>query len=451
VFNVTVGDKLESGPAVKLLDVNGQPLAGVSVTFGGDRRKVVSSDIDGVARFGALQVDTVAGMMFIQAQVLAANRQALTADFHVRAAAGAVARLVPASGNYQIGQSGATLANQLYVKATDKYNNPVSAVEIAFSVVSGGGSVEYSSATTNAYGIASPGRWTLGAASTQRVSARLQSVEADFDATICTGNACSSVTPNLAFVRDGGVWILSNGAPVLVAQNASRPAWSSDGSRLAFFKVDDNHEDVAICIVAPPAPTATCAPVEVLSREVVSEMRASWAPDGRTLALSRLYYGEGASQLLFLDVATMKISHHGTIDEMVISASWSPDGQKMAIATDAKVYLANAGGAELTVLLPFAALEVGWSPDGKMIGVITLGCDWDCYGDDIGLVDPVSKVFETLVPGQGGFSGLTWSPDGTRLAYTGFANGMQEIRAVTIANRSTEVILTNAADASWKK
>ena len=45
----------------------------------------------------------------------------------------------------------------------DSHGNPVPGVSVTFAVVSGGGSVTGSAATTNAAGIATVGGWTLGA------------------------------------------------------------------------------------------------------------------------------------------------------------------------------------------------------------------------------------------------------------------------------------------------
>jgi len=284
------------------------------------------------------------------------------------------------------------------------------------------------------------------------VSARAGDFEALFEATFCdTGHPCDLVPVDLAYVRDGAVWISGADGPRLVAHDASRPSWSPDGSRLAFFKVNANREDEAICIAAQPFSGMVCTPVDILPSDW--EMRVSWSPDGRTLALSRIYYGAGNSQLLFLDVATMTIRRHGTIDQSVWSASWSPDGKKMAIATDARVYLANEGGSDLEVLLPYAVWELAWAPDGQKIAVITLECDWDCFGVDLALLDPKTKELTVLERGQGDFTALTWSPDSNRLAYSVgvSASGMRDVRIMNIADGASNDVLTNASDPSWRR
>jgi hypothetical protein len=453
-FVAVVGTTIEPGPAVRVLDEKNQPVAGVPVKFGPAPGKVVISGPDGVASFGPWRVDTLAREYFLDASVAVSAQQELVVVFHARATPGTVARLIAVSGNNQVGYPGRALSNQLYAKVTDMYNNPISGVVVSFSVASGGGIIDLTSSTTGSLGVAASGRWSLGMTSPQRAIAKAGELEALFEATFCeAAQTCDLVPEKLAYVRDGAVWISGANDPTLVARDASRPSWSPDGSRLAFFKVNGNREEEAICISAEPFSSVACTPVDVVSRSVAAEMRVSWAPDGRTLALSRIYYGAGNSQLLFLDVASMTIRRHGTIDEGVWSASWSPDGKKIAIASNARVYLANADGSGLEVLLPDPVWELAWAPDGQKIAVITVLCPWDCFGADVALLNPTSKTLTIVERGQGsGFNSLTWSPDANLLAYSAWNNtaAMRDVRIMSIANSSGKVVLTNASDPSWR-
>ena len=452
-FIAVVGTTIEPGPAVRVLDEQNLPVAGVPVSFGAER-KVVLSGPDGVARFGPWQLDTLAREYFIDARVRISRQAELIAVFYARATPGPAARFTAVSGNNQVGHPGKTLSNQLYAKVTDIYNNAIAGALVSFSVMSGGGSVDLTSSTTNPFGVATGGRWRLGLTSPQRVTAKAGGLEAHFEATFCeTAQPCDLVPRSLAYVRDGAVWISGEDEPILVAQNASRPSWSPDGSRLAFFKVNANREEQAICIAAEPFSATACTPVDVLSREIASEMRISWSPDGGALALSRPYYGGGNLQLLFLDVASMTIRRHGTIDGSVWSASWSPDGKRIAIGTDSKVYLANDAGSGLEVLLPYAVWELAWAPDGQRIAVITATCPWDCYGADIALLNPTTKTLDVVERGQGGaFSAPTWSRDGNSLAYSVWNTtaAMRDVRIMSVASGAGNVVLTNASDPSWR-
>ena len=449
-----VGTAIEPGPAVRVLDEKNQPVEGVPVTFGPSPRKVVLSGPDGVARFGVWTLDTLARQQIMDARVRLSTQQEHTIVFYAVAMPGPAARLSAVNGNNQPGRPGKTLHNQLHVQVSDVYNNPVAGVPVSFSVVSGGGTIEQTSDISDYAGLATAGRWSLGTTSSQRVVARADSLEAFFMATFCESERqCDSVPRGLAYERDGSVWVTGDDEPAMVAANASRPAWSPDGSRLAFFKVNPAHEEEAICIARWPFSDMTCAPVDVLSRGVAGEMRVSWSPDGGMLALSRIYYGQGSSQLMFLDVATMTLRRHGTIDGSIWSASWSPDGKAIVIGSDAKVYAANAFGSDLQVLLPHPVWELAWAPDGQKIAVVTLLCPWDCYGADIALLDPKSRTLQTIERSDGdSISGLAWSPDNNSLAYSVWVNAerMRDIRILDMMTGTTTTVLTNASNPSWR-
>jgi hypothetical protein len=456
-FTATAGSALEQGPAVRVLDENERPVGGVSVTFSPVPSKVVVSDADGIARVGAWPVNTLAGQHFIVATVTVTESRELSLVFHLTVTPGPLAHFTILNGNNQAGRPRKPLPNQLYVRATDIYGNRLSGVPVAFSVVSGGGTIETSSTTTNVLGVATSGQWILGESNPQRASARTGQFEAQFEARLCeTDEQCDLVPLNLAYVRDGSVWINTADGPLRVASDARRPAWSPDGSLLAFFRVNADREDIAICIASVPSLATKCAAVDRMWWEVAPEMRASWAPDGRSLALSRVYYNSGNLPLLFLDVGTMTIHQHGVIDGSVWSAGWSSDGTKMAIATDAKVYLANEGGSAVQVLLSYPIWELTWMPSGQKISMLILDCDLvaSCWGEGIMLLDAKTRELEEVpIPETGKLrlSGLTWSSDGTRLAYSGLDpySNMSEIRIHSTADSSTIVVLTNASDPSW--
>jgi hypothetical protein len=448
-FTAAVGTAIQTGPAVLVLDDNQRPLPGVAVTFGPTPQKVVISDSAGIARFGSWQVDTVARGYWLQARTVTSAQQELLVGFYLHATPGPVAHFSVLSGNNQAGMPAGTLPDELHVRASDMYNNPIRGLPVTFSVVSGGGSIQFSTDTTDSFGVGSGGLWTLGSASPQRVTARAGDLETSFDATFCAeDHPC--LPPNLSYVRNGGVWINGAKGPVLVADNARGPAWSPDGSRIAFFKVNVNGQNEAICIAAEPFSDSTCTAFDAFN----DEMRVSWSPDGRTLALSRIYYGPGSLQLLFVDVATMAIRAHGTIDGSVWSASWSPDGKNMAIGSDSKVYLADAAGAGLEVLLGAPVWDIAWAPSGQKIALISVECDFFCWGGDVELLDPKTKEVSVLQRNSGGtFDGLTWSPDGIRLAYSAWdaASGMSNVRIVNLTTGESGVVLTNASDPSWRR
>ena len=146
---------------------------------------------------------------------------------------GPATQLVMVSGNNQIGQIGAALANPFVVEARDANNNPAPGVSVTFAVTSGGGSLSNSqSQTTGANGRASV-TLTLGAAPGSN--------------TITATSAGLSGSPILFTVSSsnpgtpGNVTVNPKLGPMKPGNNADDPAiWihPTDPSRSLFFLSD---------------------------------------------------------------------------------------------------------------------------------------------------------------------------------------------------------------------
>lgn len=70
--------------------------------------------------------------------------------------------LVVHAGDAQVATTGTAVPDPVQVRVTGRTGAALAGVSVAFAVTAGGGSIERANATTDASGIASPGRWTLG-------------------------------------------------------------------------------------------------------------------------------------------------------------------------------------------------------------------------------------------------------------------------------------------------
>jgi adhesin/invasin len=157
----TVGAVLATTVVVK--DASGNPLPRYQVTFavtsgGGSVSPLVTLTDDEGKASTQWTLGPTAGQQ--QAVVTAGGR---TTPLVVTGTAGAATQIAASAGaNGQTAPPGAAVPVPPSVIVRDTHGNPKAGVAVTFAVVSGGGSVTGSAATTDASGIATVGSWTLG-------------------------------------------------------------------------------------------------------------------------------------------------------------------------------------------------------------------------------------------------------------------------------------------------
>lgn len=150
-------------PAVRITDVYGNPVPGVSVTFtvssggGSVTGGTQTTDGDGVATVGSWTLGTSAG-----ANALTATAGSLEVIFTATATAAAAENLVKTAGDGQAAAAGTAVAIDPSVRLTDEFANPIVGVPVTFAVATGGGSVTGGAQVTDGDGVATVTSWTLG-------------------------------------------------------------------------------------------------------------------------------------------------------------------------------------------------------------------------------------------------------------------------------------------------
>jgi hypothetical protein len=160
--------------SVIVRDAAGAPARGAVVAFqisqgGGSASPTsVTTSGDGTASTSWV-LGATAGQNALSATVATLRPVVFTAN----GTAGPAAALQKVSGDSQAAPPAASLTAPLRVKVVDAHLNAVSGATVSFSVVSGGGSIAVSSATSGSDGIASSAPWILGTGATQTAKASI--------------------------------------------------------------------------------------------------------------------------------------------------------------------------------------------------------------------------------------------------------------------------------------
>ena len=204
-FSATVGTAVTNQGQVRVLDQDGVEMPGMTVVFtasGGTLSPTspVQTNSQGIAAPASWTVPTTAGPATLTATLQGASLGNVT--FNATLNAGPASAATVNAGNDQTSPAGTAVATAPSVKVSDQYGNGISGVSVAFTVLTGGGTLNGSTATTanattNSSGIASVTSWTLGqtvGSNTLRaVATGLTSSPVTFTATGAAGPVASIV------------------------------------------------------------------------------------------------------------------------------------------------------------------------------------------------------------------------------------------------------------------
>ena len=259
------------------------------------------------------------------------------------------------------------------------------------------------------------------------------------------------------------------------------PAWSPDGSRIAYWSSRDGSRDIHV-VNADGSGRVTLTDPQVT--EIARAQYPAWSPDGRKIAYTLGNYPERNIYVMNADGSDAR-----PITQDVFNAerpAWSPDGSKLAfrsydvVGEGSWIYVVDADGSNLTRItqgprnrsdpiwvhdenrIAYVSYKEGskgiyrinadgsgrtslykhldrgrlisspaWSPDGKRIA-FAVGGKQSGGGD-------YSEIYTINVDGSG-ISSLTyrssrdtdpsWNPDGTKLAFTSDLVGNTEIYVI---------------------
>jgi Tol biopolymer transport system component len=219
------------------------------------------------------------------------------------------------------------------------------------------------------------------------------------------------------------------------------PAWSPDGTRIAFVAGDPNAEIYVMNADGSARKRLTNNPGE--------DNFPAWSPDGSRIAFSSDVNGTRDIWVMAADgTGLTNLTHSaGTFDT---EPGWSPDGSRIVFQRSGDVWVMDADGSD-PVRVMTDGLTPSWSPDASKIAFASYRSgNLDIYvmkpdGSGVGRLtsDPADDLFPA------------WSPDGSRIAFTSFRTGTGSIHLMRPDGSGVVMLASGTAgeshQLSWKR
>ena len=192
------------------------------------------------------------------------------------------------------------------------------------------------------------------------------------------------------------------------------PAWSPDGGRLVF--VCDRGSQIDLCVW-----NVRRREVERVIAAPGNELWPAWSPDGREIAFTR-QVGDA------LDIQIVRVSGIGS-DPAVTTVEggrwprWSPDGRRLALFSrrgtdglDDEIYLFDRPSGGLTRLTTRIGHDFcpSWSPSGDRLVVVSVEADGT---RSLRVLDEQGREVARLARDYHRVTEPSWSPDARSIVY----------------------------------
>jgi TolB protein len=265
-----------------------------------------------------------------------------------------------------------------------------------------------------------------------------------------------SPTRRIAFIRtvDGNQEIFTiqmNGANLeqLTTDPADDrfPIWSPDGRQIAFVSFRNNNEDIYVMNADGTALTR-------LTSHPGWDRGHLWSPDGQIIVFQS--NRDGQPDLYAIVVQTQDITRLTNSEQVEFARQWSPDGTALLVSEQetGTTLLISRDGRTVQPLVQKS--NVSWSPDGTQIAFTAFDEHTHSRPVSVMNVDGTERRAVTLTPHMRD-SSPAWSPDGTQLVFgrkdgriNHFAdNGLYLINADGTQRRRLVYLQTGGVKATW--
>jgi TolB protein len=221
------------------------------------------------------------------------------------------------------------------------------------------------------------------------------------------------------------------------------PAWSKDGTTLAYTSYAKGYPDVYIVKLALPGGTNTRTRIAFFPG---TNTGPSFSPDGSKLAL--MLSKDGVPQIYVMPVMGGTPTRITRGQGTQTSPCWSPDGSKIVYDSDERgslqLYVIPSGGGDperLVTGYSYSA-EPDWSPDGTKIAFTSR-----IAGQlQVSVYDLATKQTTQLTTDGG--ENPSWTRNSRHLVYNNIEGGLYLMDSVSRQNIRLENSLTGCSEAA---
>ncbi len=263
----------------------------------------------------------------------------------------------------------------------------------------------------------------------------------------CTGD--DNPPPDSLYIvdSDGSDLALILSDPV---QSHWGPAWSPDGTRLAFSKFISGDERVELFLA-----NADGSDLKQLTTNGRNNYLPAWSPTGEIIS----YVSQGGPETDTAEIHTIRVDGTGEMrltdnDAFEYGTSWTSNGDKIVFGSvrngEWQIYTMDSdGNNQLPLPIPAHGNAPDWSPDDLRI-VFTSDRDGD---DDIWVMNADGSQQQNLTQNDAWDDQPQWSPDGGKIAFTSDRDGTPAIYLMNSdgsgARKLAQDSTLNMAFATW--
>jgi len=222
-----------------------------------------------------------------------------------------------------------------------------------------------------------------------------------------------------------------------------RPAWSPDGTQIAFTSQRKGNEDIYVMNVEDALQGTDGTNVRRLTANRANEWSPAWSPDGAQIVF--VSARDGNSEIYVVNVQQAlqdpgagdqrRLTHNDVDDD---NPSWSPapseGGRQIAFVSSRdgndEIYVMRADGSGQQRLTHNDVNDWWpvWSPDGTQIAFTSAReGDYAIY-----VMDADGGNQRRLTDNDGDDWRPTWSPDGARIAFQSNPDGQWDIYVINV-------------------